>query len=301
MLYILFFTKKNGMISKDGIQSEKESIMAHVQYSIADFYDQPPIERLIYISSSSYGKDWISMFHSHSFTELFYVIDGNGHFCTETEEFPICKDTLIIINPHVRHTEKSSPDKPLIYIALGIDNLKFQFDNQQDSGCHTYDFGSHREILSLLQMMLDEVRQKKPSYEQICHHYFMSVLLKISRITDDQFSLVAPKDVPMECETVKDYIDTHYSEMITLDTLAEKSHLNKFYLSHIFSKAYGISPINYLLEMRIIHSKELLKNSDYSITQIAHMTGFSSSNYFSQSFKKYTGVTPNRYRKNHEG
>ena len=53
--------------------------------------------------------------------------------------------------------------------------------------------------------------------------------------------------------------------------------------------------------MRIIHSKELLKNSDYSITQIAHMTGFSSSNYFSQSFKKYTGVTPNRYRKNHEG
>lgn len=275
--------------------------MAHVQYSIADFYDQAPIERLIYISSSTYGKDWISMFHSHSFTELFYVVDGNGCFCTENGEFSICKDTLIIINPHVRHTEKSSIDNPLVYIALGIDNLKFQFHDSKDPGCHIYDFGSHREMLTLLQMMLDEVRQKRTSYEQVCHHYFMAILLKILRLTDKCFSLITPADVPVECETVKEYMDAHYSEMITLDTLAEMSHLNKFYLSHIFSRAYGISPINYLLERRIIHSKELLKNSDYSITQIAHMTGFSSSNYFSQSFKKYTGVTPNHYRRSHGG
>ena len=98
---------------------------------------------------------------------------------------------------------------------------------------------------------------------------------------------------------MKEYIDTHYQDSLTLDSLAELSHLNKFYLSHMFSKAYETSPINYLLERRILNSKELLKNSDYSITQIAHMTGFSSSNYFSQSFKKYAGVTPNLYRKKH--
>ena len=273
--------------------------MAHVQYSMAEVYNRQPLERLLYISSSSYGKDWISLLHTHSFAELFYVVEGSGYFCTESHQFPICKDTLIIINLNVKHTEKSSTDKPLVYIALGIENLRFQFFSDT-LDCHIYDFQNHRSsILPLLQTMLDEVKHKKSSYEQICQHYFMIFLLRTQRITGDSFSLAAPKDIPAECEFVKEYIDTHYQDSLTLDSLAELSHLNKFYLSHMFSKAYETSPINYLLERRILNSKELLKNSDYSITQIAHMTGFSSSNYFSQSFKKYAGVTPNLYRKKH--
>lgn len=271
--------------------------MAHVQYSITNIYNKQPIERLLYISSAAYGKDWISMFHTHSFTELFYVIDGQGYFCTETEELPIQKDSFIIINPNVRHTEKSSAEKALTYIVLGIDNLRFSFSNPTSSNFQSYNFSEHRnEILPILQTMLSEVKQKKENYEQICQHYFMVFLLKMLRITEEQFFFSTSKDIPSECESTKEYIDAHYQETITLDTLAEISHLNKFYLTHIFSKAYGISPINYLLERRILHSKELLNNSDYSITQIAHMTGFSSSNYFSQSFKKYTGMTPKGYR-----
>lgn len=271
--------------------------MAHIQYSIKNIYNQQPLERLLYISSAAYGKDWISMFHTHSFTELFYVIDGEGYFCTETEEVCIHKDSFVIINPNVRHTEKSSNEKALTYIVLGIDNLKFEFNSSTSSNFQVYNFGEHRnELLIILQTMLSEVKQKKDNYEQICQHYFMVFLLKMLRITGEQFSFASSKDVPTECETTKQYIDSHYQETITLDTLASISHLNKFYLTHIFSKAYGISPINYLLERRILHSKELLKNSDFSITQIAHVTGFSSSNYFSQSFKKYTGMTPKGYR-----
>ncbi|MSS62336.1 AraC family transcriptional regulator [Velocimicrobium porci] len=271
--------------------------MAHVQYSITNIYNQSPIERLLYISSASYGKDWISMLHSHSFTELFYVIDGNGYFCTENEEISIQKDSLIIINPNVKHTEKSSTEKALTYIVLGIDNLRFEFKNPTSTSFQSYNFEEYRnEILPILQTMLSEVKQKKKNYEQICQHYFMVFLLKMLRITEEEFSFSSSKDVPTECEAIKEYIDTHYQETITLDTLTNVSHLNKFYLTHIFSKAYGISPINYLLERRILHSKELLKNSDFSITQIAHVTGFSSSNYFSQSFKKYTGTTPKGYR-----
>lgn len=271
--------------------------MAHIQYSIKNIYNQQPLERLLYISSAAYGKDWISMFHTHSFTELFYVIDGEGYFCTEAEEVRIHKDSFVIINPNVRHTEKSSNEKALTYIVLGIDNLKFEFNSPTSSNFQVYNFGEHRnELLTILQTMLAEVKQKKDNYEQICQHYFMVFLLKMLRITDEHFSFASSKDVPTECETTKEYIDSHYQDTITLDTLASISHLNKFYLTHIFSKAYGISPINYLLERRILHSKELLKNSDFSITQIAHVTGFSSSNYFSQSFKKYTGMTPKGYR-----
>lgn len=274
--------------------------MAYVQYSITDLCKQQPLERLLYVSSTSYGKDWISMFHSHSFSEMFYVIEGEGQFCTENASVPIKKNNLIIINPNIMHTEKSLPGNPLTYIVLGIDNLQFQFRDQSHEYYNVYDFSHSRsEIIPLLRMMLEELKQKKASYEQICQQYLTVLLLKILRLTGDNFSPFTARDIPGECEYIKYFIDSHYKEQVSLDTLAKLAHLNKFYLSHIFSEAYGISPINYLLERRILNSKELLRSSDYSVTQIAHMTGFSSPNYFSQSFKKSTGMTPRQFRCSH--
>lgn len=272
--------------------------MAHIQYSLTDLLTSPPQEKLLYISTAAYGKDWISMFHSHSFAELIYVIDGQGSFCTESDIIPIGRDSLIIINPNVRHTEKSSREHPMTYIVLGIDNLHFAFSKAKDSSFCFYDFHAHRDAcLPLMQMMLDEARQHKALSEQICQHFLNILLLKVLRITGEQFTPYAAKNISSECEYVKQYLDIHYQENITLDALADLSHLNKFYLSHIFSKAFGISPITYLLERRILHSKELLRTTDFNIIQIAHTTGFSSANYFSQSFKRYTGITPAAYRK----
>lgn len=272
--------------------------MAHVQYSLTELYNQTPLEKLLYISTAAYGSDWISMFHSHSFAELIYVIKGQGSFCTESDVVPIEKDCLIIINPNIRHTEKSTSEHPMTYIVLGIDNLHFDFSETKDSSFCFYDFHAHQDVcLPIMKMMLDEARQHKALSEQICQHFLSILLLKVLRMTGDQFTPYSAKNISAECEYIKQYLDVHYQENITLDALADLSHLNKYYLSHLFSKAYGISPITYLLERRILHSKELLRTTDFNIIQIAHTTGFSSANYFSQSFKRYTGITPAAYRK----
>ncbi|MDL2301861.1 AraC family transcriptional regulator [Lachnospiraceae bacterium OttesenSCG-928-D06] len=272
--------------------------MAHTQYPITEVYRQNPVERLLYISLAQYGTDWVSIFHSHSFSELFYVLEGEGFFCSEQERIPLKSDSLIIINPNIRHTEISSKENPLRYIVLGIDNLQFQFKKEEISTHYNvFDMYLHKNILlSLLQPMLTEVRQENESYEQICQHYLTILLLKITRITGDKLACFTPLDIPSECKYIKEFIDSNYHSEISLSSLALLTHQNKFYLSHMFTEAYGIAPITYLLERRILHSKNLLRNSDYSITSIAQMTGFSSSNYFTQSFKKNTGLTPRQYR-----
>ena len=66
---------------------------------------------------------------------------------------------------------------------------------------------------------------------------------------------------------------------------------------HTFSREFGISPINYLISRRIAESKHLLGETDHSLSQIAHMLGFSSPSYFSQSFRKLEGISPMEYRK----
>ena len=69
--------------------------------------------KLLYVSTSKYEGDWQSILHSHPFSELFYVVDGKGSFVTEGMEFPVCKNDMVIINPHVLHTEKSLSTMPL--------------------------------------------------------------------------------------------------------------------------------------------------------------------------------------------
>lgn len=279
--------------------------MAHTRYTFHEQRDAMPLEQLLYISSTTYEKDWISLNHSHSFVELFYVVGGKGYLSLDGQDIPIKKDQLIIVNPNVRHTEKSSSKYPLSYIVLGIDNLHLESQSSgmslhQDSNCSIYDFASyHTSFFPIFSHMLQEVKKHDVSYESICQHYLSILMLTFERITGDAFTAFSPEEVPSECEQIKLHIDSHYQDTLSLDTLAEFVHLNKYYLAHLFSEAYGISPIHYLLERRLLHSKELLKTSSYSITQIAQVTGFSSANYFSQAFKKHTGMTPRQYRDSH--
>ncbi len=117
-------------------------------------------------------------------------------------------------------------------------------------------------------------------------------------LRNDNLSIVQGNDtvINRECTQIKNYLDANYSENITLDTLAELSHMNKYYMAHAFTKYIGLSPINYLLQKRIQEGKSLLESTSYSIAQISSTLGFSSQSYFSQSFKKATGKTPVQYR-----
>ena len=99
-----------------------------------------------------------------------------------------------------------------------------------------------------------------------------------------------------ECALAKRYIDSNYSQNITLDSLAEITHINKFYLAHSFTECVGQSPINYLTDRRLEACKELLVSSNLSVAQVATSVGFSSQSYFSQIFRKKTGMTPRQYR-----
>lgn len=93
------------------------------------------------------------------------------------------------------------------------------------------------------------------------------------------------------------YISEHYREQITLESVAGFIGLNETYLSTVFKKQVGKSLVDYLTSIRIQHAKELLVDDKKSIGEIACEVGFNDAKYFTKRFKKYTGVSPNEYRK----
>lgn len=270
--------------------------LTHNNYPKKDF-------KLRYISISKYEGDWQSLPHTHQFSELFYVLSGKGAFYVENNVIPVKTDDLIIINPHVEHTEKTLPNNPMDYIVFGIEGLTFSFlQNNEDSSKNYsyYNYGAVKHhFINFSQLIAKEFHEKKPGFELVCHDILEILLTYISREQNISVILDSMFQTSKECALAKRYIDENYSQNITLDLLANITHIDKFYLTHTFTKCLGQSPIRYLTEKRLSSAKELLAGSNFSISQISSMTGFSSQSYFAQIFRKEVGLTPLQYRKSH--
>lgn len=93
-----------------------------------------------------------------------------------------------------------------------------------------------------------------------------------------------------------EYIEAHFNERITLDSVAETVKLNPSYLATLFKKETGKTFGNYLMDVRIKTSEALLAKTDYSFSQIANSLAFCSQSHFTKAFHGRTGYTPKQYR-----
>ncbi|MGV8983108.1 AraC family transcriptional regulator [Clostridium sp.] len=255
--------------------------------------------KFLYISKSKYESDWHSTMHTHAFTELFYVLNGSGIFKIENSKLNVKENDLVIVNPHVSHTESSKDSNPLEYIVIGIDGLSLTTDEDSNNlnthNIYNYSKYNH-EILSYMNNLLYEVEQKDEYYEEICENLFEALIFNMKRRTKSNLIFSPTNNINKECALIKNYIDIHYSSELTLEHLASITHMNKYYLIHIFKKFIGTTPIDYLIERRTAMSKMLLETTEYSMDQISQITGFTSQSYFNQIFKKRVGTCPTQYR-----
>ena len=106
--------------------------------------------------------------------------------------------------------------------------------------------------------------------------------------------LVAPSTI----RKIMDEIKEHYTENITLTGLAEKYAISVSYLSELLKEHLQLSFSEYISSKRIQKAKELLADESLSIEQIAEQTGYNDYFYFTKVFKKNTGISPSKYRKN---
>ncbi|MBS7526134.1 helix-turn-helix transcriptional regulator [Fusibacter paucivorans] len=95
---------------------------------------------------------------------------------------------------------------------------------------------------------------------------------------------------------IKAFMDENWSKKTNIEDLAKTYKINKTYLKEIFKACFGISPHQYVINLRLEKSKTLLMNKSLKIEEIASMTGFSSAGRYSESFKKNFGYLPSKFR-----
>ena len=101
-------------------------------------------------------------------------------------------------------------------------------------------------------------------------------------------------------EAAKQYMDQNFSESLSMDNVAGAAKCSRARLFQVFKESTGMTPNDYLQRLRIRQSQAALLEADQSITAIALNCGFSTSQYFSTVFRKYTGMSPADFRRQRE-
>lgn len=145
------------------------------------------------------------------------------------------------------------------------------------------------KILPVINIALEAQQRKSAYYETIIQNCLSIILAHI-------FERIELKDVKKRnasaIQSILLYCSEHYNEDISLEKIAENTHMSKYYISHIFSKEIGISMSEYINTLRIRDAEILLKQGEMSITEVAFAVGFNSLRSFNRHFFAQTGRTP---------
>lgn len=119
------------------------------------------------------------------------------------------------------------------------------------------------------------------------------------------FSLCSCSSEPVEphrddkLAPVLQYLRQHYAEPLTIDRIAEQTHMSKYYLCHLFRRQMGLTLMDYLYEHRLSVARQQLLGTGLPIGTIAQNCGFGSSSHFCTLFRCREGMSPRDYRKKH--
>jgi YesN/AraC family two-component response regulator len=152
---------------------------------------------------------------------------------------------------------------------------------------HTRDYANiFEKLLSVHDININENPKTLPLVNELLHLIISDAYHAFTDAENNQTSM----------DEACSYIKTHFSEEIRLDDIAGHIHLCKNYLVRQFKKAYGVSPISYLIRVRMDYAKKLLLETNLPIKTVAAECGYNDPAFFNYYFKKTFSVTPKAYR-----
>ena len=245
--------------------------------------------------------------HAHEdFVEIILICSGSSEYLIHDKKYFIRPGDLLVYNAGVVHDEISGPDIEIgsYCVAIGglhMPGLKPNMLIPADEG---YVFPTRRsfgDLRILFEMMFRNLASGEPRAEAFCSSLMHALLVKVLAVTEgaDAADEKPVEEPPILGRRIKEYIDRHYTEPITLQSMGEALHISPYYLSHVFKQMSGYSPVQYLLRRRIGEAQTLLITTDLPITRIAEMVGYDTQSYFNLQFTKNVGMPPNKFRQNY--
>ena len=265
-----------------------------------------PPPRIAYLTNTevdSSGK--LRAIHSHAdVTEISLVYDGHGVHTIDGREYRSEPGDLVLYNTDVLHQDLSRvEDGDLRFFLCGITGLQLRGLPRGHIAAGPEEYVIHSGsyfpfLLHGFEALEHSLIEQTPQVSAFAQGFLQSLLAVLDAICPGMSHSPdgTSQDDRSLAEEMRRYIDQNYTQSFSLNELAEQFHINRFYAVHVFSDAFGCSPMQYRTRRRVGEAQSLLTSTDCSVTYIACAIGYDDPNRFSQVFSKLVGMPPSKYR-----
>lgn len=259
-------------------------------------------ENLIYlqeIGNSIYYEPYTST-RTHLDSYLFVLVNkGHGTLMFHDTEYHLSANTCIFINcrePYILSSKCNSWDISWVHFdGVSMNGIYEKFINRSGSPCFSVnDSGLYSSLHSSIMNVITNDDYVRDMHLMSALSNLLSIIMKDCWSESPSHSRQPEGN---KWFPIKEYLDNHYIERISLDILSEIFHIDKFYLTRKFKELYGITINAYIQKKRINSAKQYLRFSNMSVTEIAEMCGYSDCAYFTRIFKTNEGITPSKFRR----
>lgn len=222
---------------------------------------------------------------------LEYLKNGSQTLIINTKEYHVTKNTSILLTKNSSHEyfcdDTDAFEKSWIvfdgtlaehFIRTYLPENEYCFE-----GCNL----SHH---------FEEIERIKKNYGSDYEKMTDNIAVVLHRMFIHIKNSVQKKNSGLP-EQIQRFLDENVENKITIEDLCKDFSYSKNHIIHVFKSVYGITPYRYLLERKIDVAKLYLCNTKYSVSEIAQRLAFTDQNYFSAQFRKLTGTSPIKYRK----
>jgi AraC-like DNA-binding protein/mannose-6-phosphate isomerase-like protein (cupin superfamily) len=280
-------------------------------------YNNCPINlaRVKHAQQLTHDFDLTETEHYHDFVELVFIMRGFGVQVLEDQEYPVSAGDIFVLQGNQRHYFKDTSQIEIVNVMYdGVKNPEIIPDSiKQLEGykalfvLEPYYRANHyfKNMLRLnweelakievsINTMFYELEKKQVGYELILNNRLQELIVILSR----HYSQIEATEAQslLRIGKVIEFLESKPDEKICINDLADMTNMSKRNFMRIFKRAVGLSPVNYLIKVRLQKARKLLCETDFQISDITVMCGFYDSNYFIKCFKQAFAITPNKFR-----
>ena len=246
-----------------------------------------------------------SPLHYHDELELLNIYKGSMHCVVGDVDYIAKEGDIVFINTRIPHYTyfPAECDYGLVQFRetdfidgeiLRIIKYSARFQTIDDEQVRII---RNSELFEIMKNVISEAEKQDIAYDFYIRSGIFGILGSLYRmgVLTNAEAMYSSKEV-QKIHSALSYINSHYSENITLEQISTHENLDPSYFCRVFKAATGATFTEYLNFVRVCKAETMLARSNLGILEISEAVGFSSVSYFGRIFKRYRGVSPRTYR-----
>ncbi len=257
-----------------------------------------------------YGVGYEGMLHFHNYLEIGYCYYGKGRLIIEDRTYHYGDDMFSFIPANIPHVTISEPGNICKWEFLFVDINEFIKNEMKTMRLETEDviriinkrgtiksLRHHEKMGLIIRGIIEECRQEGPYYKESIKGHLMALVIEALRLDEEREGAKSKRPLPKYIREAIDYIDNNFEQDLKISDVAVNSSISESHFRRMFEETMNMSPVEYLNYVRIKRACALMEKEDVSMEEIGFKVGFTTPSTFNRNFKRFTGTTPYKWKR----